>query len=102
MPLTPPCDLQLTTIALAMLAPVLHTPDVLMLDLRPHAAFTHSRLLHTLSLSVPSTLLKRPAFSLARLMDMLLCPSSCCHFATWKATTCILVWLGGGFGAMWR
>ena len=91
-PPQPPCDPRLTTISPATLAPVLHTPDVLVLDVRPHAAFTRSRLPHALSLSVPSTLLKRPAFSLARLTDMLPCPSGRRRFAAWKAAARILVY----------
>ena len=83
---------RLTIIDTSSIFPVLATPNVLVLDIRPHATFVQSRIRDALSLSVPSTLLKRPAFSLDRLTDML--PSSSCRrrFSAWKSASRILVY----------
>ncbi|KAH9486715.1 Receptor-type tyrosine-protein phosphatase V [Psilocybe cubensis] len=67
-------------------------PTALILDIRPHAAFSAARIPHAISLSVPSTLLKRPLFSLQRLSAML--PSSAARnrFSAWAAASRILVY----------
>lgn len=55
------------------LLPMLSRPDgeVLILDLRPPSSYVQSHLPGALSLPVPSTLLKRPAFSIEKLAQML-------------------------------
>ena len=42
--------------------------DILLLDLRPYAAFSSSRIEGSLNLSIPTTLLKRPSFKVAKLI----------------------------------
>lgn len=86
------CHPRLRVIAPHTLLPVLETPEVLVLDIRPHATFAQSRLPHALSLSVPSTLLKRPAFSLGKLADMLPSSSGRRRFSAWRAASKILVY----------
>lgn len=67
-------------------------PGALVLDIRPHAAHAAARINHALSLSVPSTLLKRPLFSLSKLSQMLPSPSSRARFADWSSASCILAY----------
>ncbi|KAG8220162.1 hypothetical protein J3R82DRAFT_1194 [Butyriboletus roseoflavus] len=67
-------------------------PCTLILDIRPHAAHAAARINHALSLSVPTTLLKRPLFSLSKLSQMLPSPSSRARFADWSSASCILVY----------
>ncbi|KAF8139849.1 hypothetical protein EV363DRAFT_1205874, partial [Boletus edulis] len=74
------------------LAPFLTDPHSLILDIRPHAAHAAARINNALSLSVPTTLLKRPLFSLSKLSQMLPSPSSRAHFANWSCASCILVY----------
>ncbi|KAG5654336.1 hypothetical protein H0H81_004290 [Sphagnurus paluster] len=64
----------------------------LIVDIRPHAAYADARLPRALSLSVPSTLLKRPLFSLDRLAAMLPDPASRTRFAAFQSATRILVY----------
>jgi hypothetical protein len=67
----------------------------LVVDLRPHAQYANARLPHAMSLSVPSTLLKRPAFPLSKLADML--PASArSRLSQWPAATRVLVYDGDG------
>lgn len=74
------------------LAPITADPDTLILDIRPHAAYTQARLRSALSLSVPSTLLKRPLFSLARLTAMLPSASARRNFRKWKDKRRVVVY----------
>lgn len=121
-----------TALAPNALRPVLAESSILILDIRPHNAYAIARLPSALSLSVPSTLLKRPLFSLDRLAQML-SPSARTRFSTWPTVTKIVVydadstslteggnilgllrklrkegynrdlcWLKGGFKAIWR
>ncbi|GJE96824.1 tyrosine protein phosphatase domain-containing protein [Phanerochaete sordida] len=114
------------------LQPVLGEPSILILDIRPHNVYANARLPSALSLSVPSTLLKRPLFSLDRLAQML-SPSTRARFSAWPTASKILVydadsttlaeggnilgllrklrkegyagelcWVKGGFKAVWR
>ncbi|KZO99813.1 hypothetical protein CALVIDRAFT_534237 [Calocera viscosa TUFC12733] len=63
---------------------------VLVLDLRPPSAFLASHLPHSLSLPIPSTLLRRPAFPLSSVSQML--PSSLREkFDSWSSAELILV-----------
>ncbi|KAF9229739.1 hypothetical protein BS17DRAFT_763243 [Gyrodon lividus] len=70
----------------------LSDPFTLILDIRPHAAHASARIHNALSLSVPSTLLKRPLFSLSKLAQMLPSPSARARFAAWPSATRILVY----------
>jgi len=66
--------------------------DTLILDIRPHAAYSSARIPHAISLSVPSTLLKRPLFSLQRLAAMLPSTSARTRFLAWPSASRILVY----------
>ncbi|RDB29255.1 Receptor-type tyrosine-protein phosphatase gamma [Hypsizygus marmoreus] len=81
-----------TAIAPAALAAYLADPATLVLDIRPHAAYADARLPRALSLSVPSTLLKRPLFSLQRLAAMLPSPAARTRFSTYRDSARILVY----------
>ncbi|GBE78664.1 hypothetical protein SCP_0115550 [Sparassis crispa] len=80
----------------ALLPADLHTiladPDALILDVRPHNAYATARLPGSLSLSVPTTLLKRPLFSLARLAPMLQSAAARTQFSAWSSASRILVY----------
>ncbi|KAI0668741.1 hypothetical protein C8Q78DRAFT_243340 [Trametes maxima] len=71
---------------------VLSDPSALVLDIRPHNAYVQARIPNALSLSVPSTLLKRPLFSLSRLADMLPTTSAREKFSKWPEASRILVY----------
>ncbi|KAF8899567.1 hypothetical protein CPB85DRAFT_1565533 [Mucidula mucida] len=71
---------------------LLQAPSVLFIDIRPHAAFTNARLPNALSLSVPSTLLKRPLFSLEKLAAMLSSTTSRSRFLKWNQSMQIIVY----------
>ena len=75
----------------ADLPAVLADPNALILDLRPFNAYSTARLRGALSLSVPSTLLKRPTYALARLAPMLSSTSARARFATWRDSSRIVV-----------
>ncbi|KAI0791825.1 hypothetical protein C8Q75DRAFT_805424 [Abortiporus biennis] len=79
-------------VSVSSLQDILNDPEALILDIRPHNAFVIARLPNALSLSVPSTLLKRPNFSLARLAQMLPTASSRTRFSQWQTTSKILVY----------
>ncbi|KZT22083.1 hypothetical protein NEOLEDRAFT_1244100 [Neolentinus lepideus HHB14362 ss-1] len=81
-----------TALTPADLGPVVVDPDTLILDIRPHVAYTSARVRAALSLSVPSTLLKRPLFSLARLTDMLPSASARRNFRKWKDKSRIVIY----------
>ncbi|KAF8807622.1 phosphatases II [Phlegmacium glaucopus] len=66
--------------------------NTLILDIRPHAAYSSARIPHAISLSVPSTLLKRPLFSLQRLAAMLPSASARTRFLAWPSASRILVY----------
>ncbi|KAJ7924448.1 hypothetical protein B0H13DRAFT_1601582 [Mycena leptocephala] len=70
----------------------LDDPRTLVVDIRPHAAYSSARLARAVSLSVPSTLLKRPLFSLQRLSAMLPSHSARTRFSAWRAAPQILVY----------
>jgi len=72
--------------------PLLNDPNVLFIDIRPHAAYVSARLPNALSLSVPSTLLKRPLFPLDRLAAMLPSPSARARFNKWRQTSTLIVY----------
>ncbi|KAG1865541.1 hypothetical protein DFJ58DRAFT_655346 [Suillus subalutaceus] len=74
------------------LAAYLADPSILILDIRPHAAHTAARIHRALSLSIPSTLIKRPLFGLSKLVQMLPSSSARARFAAWPTVNHILVY----------
>ncbi|CAL1697265.1 unnamed protein product [Somion occarium] len=76
----------------ASLSHFLDDPDALIVDIRPHNTYVIARLPNALSLSVPSTLLKRPLFSLDRLTQMLPSNADRTRFTQWHTATRILVY----------
>ena len=70
----------------------INDPECLILDIRSHAAFTNARLTNALSFSVPSTLLKRPLYSLEKLAQMLSSKSARIRFSSWARASSILVY----------
>ncbi|EDR15085.1 uncharacterized protein LACBIDRAFT_300875 [Laccaria bicolor S238N-H82] len=70
----------------------LDDPSTLIVDIRPHAAYSSARIPGALCLSVPSTLLKRPLFSLERLAAMLPSSSTRNRFSAWHSASRILVY----------
>ncbi|KAI0638772.1 hypothetical protein C8Q77DRAFT_1151802 [Trametes polyzona] len=81
-----------TALSPSALKTVLSDPNVLILDIRPHNAYVQARIPNALSLSVPSTLLKRPLFSLSKLADMLPTSSAREKFSKWPEASRILVY----------
>ncbi|KAG8743925.1 hypothetical protein FRC10_011111 [Ceratobasidium sp. 414] len=67
-------------------------PPPLILDVRSSAAHTISHVRGAISLSVPSTLLKRPKFSLTNLSTMVASASARRTFDTWPTAARILVY----------
>ncbi|KAJ7054187.1 hypothetical protein C8F01DRAFT_1031417 [Mycena amicta] len=74
------------------LSPWLDDPRTLIVDIRPHAAYATARMARAISLSVPSTLLKRPLFSLQRLSAMLPSASARTRLSAWKNASRIVVY----------
>ncbi|RPD56252.1 hypothetical protein L227DRAFT_508776 [Lentinus tigrinus ALCF2SS1-6] len=81
-----------TALPPSSLQDVLSDPSALILDIRPHNSYVQARVLHALSLSVPSTLLKRPNFPLARLTEMLPTSAAREKFSKWPEASRILVY----------
>ncbi|KAI9062262.1 hypothetical protein FKP32DRAFT_1629712 [Trametes sanguinea] len=81
-----------TALPPSSLKTVLSDPSALILDIRPHNSYVEARIQNALSLSVPSTLLKRPLFSLSRLADMLPTSAARERFSKWPEATRILVY----------
>ncbi|KAH9855738.1 hypothetical protein C2E23DRAFT_882536 [Lenzites betulinus] len=81
-----------TALPASALKTVLADPSALILDIRPHNAYVQARIHNALSLSVPSTLLKRPLFSLSKLADMLPTSSAREKFSKWPNASRILVY----------
>ncbi|KAJ3724323.1 hypothetical protein DFJ43DRAFT_1003066, partial [Lentinula guzmanii] len=74
------------------LLPLINSTSALVIDIRPHAAYSSARIPTALSLSVPSTLLKRPLFSLDRLGAMLPSSSARARFTEWPKFATIVVY----------
>ncbi|KAJ4485461.1 hypothetical protein J3R30DRAFT_3282297 [Lentinula aciculospora] len=74
------------------LSSLINTASAIIIDIRPHAAYSSARIPTALSLSVPSTLLKRPLFSLDRLAAMLPSSSARARFTEWPKFTTIIVY----------
>ena len=81
-----------TSLPPSSLPTVLSDEAALILDIRPHNSYSQARVPNALSLSVPSTLLKRPNFSLARLAEMLPTSAARDRFARWPHASRILVY----------
>lgn len=90
---SPQALMSFTPVSPAALRDILNDhSNVLILDIRPHAAFTAARIPRALSLCVPSTLLKRPMFSLEKLSEMLPSTVSRESFCTWRTASRIIVY----------
>ncbi|TFK83992.1 hypothetical protein K466DRAFT_528028 [Polyporus arcularius HHB13444] len=81
-----------TALSSISLQDVVSDPSALILDIRPHNSYVQARIPNALSLSVPSTLLKRPNFPLAKLAEML--PTSVARdkFSKWPEASRIVVY----------
>lgn len=81
-----------TALSPVSLQDVISDPSALILDIRPHNSYVQARVPNALSLSVPSTLLKRPNFPLAKLAEML--PTSVARdkFSKWPEASRIVVY----------
>ena len=66
--------------------------SVLLIDIRNHQHFVTSRLHSSVNLSVPSTLLKRPAFGLAKLAEMIPLASDRSAFGRWQRAEHVIVY----------
>ena len=66
--------------------------SVLLIDIRNHHHFVTSRIHSSINLSVPSTLLKRPAFGLAKLAEMIPLASDRSAFSRWQRAEHIIVY----------
>jgi len=66
-------------------------PSILLIDIRNHHQYVTSRIVGSINLSVPSTLLKRPAFSLSRLSEMISFEEDRSVFASWTRSQQIVV-----------
>jgi len=62
------------------------------IDIRHHAQFQTSRIFGAISLVVPSTLLKRPGFSLEKMAEMIENKSSRDRFERWRSMTKLVIY----------
>ncbi|EPX73289.1 tyrosine phosphatase Pyp1 [Schizosaccharomyces octosporus yFS286] len=68
--------------------------NALLIDLRPLSDFSNNRFKGSCSLTLPATLIKRPAFSASRIISTLFyADESCDHTEDWKELSCIFVCL---------
>ncbi|OBT90933.1 hypothetical protein VE02_00199 [Pseudogymnoascus sp. 03VT05] len=66
--------------------------DYLLLDLRVAPQYSQSRIRHALNLCIPTTLLKRPSFNLAKLTDTFKVPEEKAQFSRWSECKYIIVY----------
>ncbi|EPS42763.1 hypothetical protein H072_3252 [Dactylellina haptotyla CBS 200.50] len=66
--------------------------SILLLDLRPFQPFSQSRILDSVNVSIPTTLLKRPSFNIAKLTESLGGPAMKAQLARWKEVSAIVVY----------
>ncbi|KAK6501130.1 hypothetical protein TWF481_008978 [Arthrobotrys musiformis] len=64
----------------------------LLLDLRPFQQFSQSRIRGSINISIPTTLLKRPSFNIAKLTESLGGPEMKRQLARWKEVNNIVVY----------
>ncbi|EPY50218.1 tyrosine phosphatase Pyp1 [Schizosaccharomyces cryophilus OY26] len=68
--------------------------DVLIIDLRPVSEFSKDRINGSVNLTLPATLIKRPAFSASRIISTLNDADNVCDLSKgWKDLSCIFVCL---------
>jgi tyrosine-protein phosphatase 2/3 len=65
---------------------------LLVLDLRVAPQFSQCRIKGALNLCIPTTLLKRPSFNLAKLTDTFKVEEEKAHFSTWRVCRYIVVY----------
>jgi rhodanese-related sulfurtransferase len=87
----PPSDASFAPTTHAELPALLADPHALVIDIRPHAQYAGARLPRAVSLAVPSTLLRRPAFGLSKLAEML-SPCARRKLERWRAAPRVLVY----------
>ncbi|OBT47855.1 hypothetical protein VE00_01453 [Pseudogymnoascus sp. WSF 3629] len=66
--------------------------DYLLLDLRVAPQYSQSRIRNALNLCIPTTLLKRPSFNLAKLTDTFKVPEEKAQFSRWSEYRYIIVY----------
>ncbi|EWC44757.1 hypothetical protein DRE_06535 [Drechslerella stenobrocha 248] len=66
--------------------------SILLLDLRPFQSFSMARIVGSINVSIPTTLLKRPSFNIAKLTDSLGGPAMKAQLARWKEVNTIIVY----------
>lgn len=71
---------------------VIDHPTTLVIDLRPHGAWKTSRVRRSINLAVPSTLLRRPTFSLDKLTTMLPSQVHQLSFAKWSSASVVVAY----------
>jgi hypothetical protein len=81
-----------TAVLPADLPEIISDPHTLILDIRPLPSYDASRVPRAVPLSVPSTLLKRPLFSTAKLVEMLPNRVARRKFSQWRLAKRILVY----------
>ncbi|KAJ6573948.1 hypothetical protein DFH09DRAFT_1456484 [Mycena vulgaris] len=91
-PVPPQLPSKYTAVPPGALSPWLDDTRTLVVDIRPHAAYSSAHIARAISLSVPSTLLKRPLFSLQRLSAMLPSRAARNRFSAWRSASRILVY----------
>ncbi|KAG8999590.1 hypothetical protein FRB90_012039 [Tulasnella sp. 427] len=67
-------------------------PSTLILDIRPHGQWQKARICRAINLAVPSTLLRRPAFSLDKISTMLPSDRDREVFQKWPSASTIIVY----------
>ena len=66
-------------------------PITIVVDIRNHHQYVTSRVKSSINLSVPSTLLKRPAYVLSRLAEMIPLAADRTRFNAWRSASQIIV-----------
>jgi hypothetical protein len=65
---------------------------ILLFDVRPFPQFSHSNIIDSLNLCIPTTLLKRPSFNTNKLKDTFASDSEKRKFSLWKSSVYIIVY----------
>lgn len=82
----------ITSVTPHTLSSWINDDTALIIDIRPLAPYSNARIPSSLSLSVPSTLLKRPSFPVNRIAEMLSSPQARARFQAWPRASRILVY----------